>query len=100
MEKEQLKPGTPVVASTKRKPMTIDPRLQIILENLNDAKKRFNEVYSQVISEGIHVYESTQKDFMTDIDSAITNTTYMIAQKIEFDLRVLCANEKQDGGAL
>ena len=49
MEKEQLKPGTPVVTSTKRKPMTIDPRLQIILENLNDAKKRFNEVYSQVI---------------------------------------------------
>ena len=37
---------------------------------------------------------------MTDIDSAITNTTYMVAQKIEFDLRVLCANEKQDGGAL
>lgn len=98
MEKEQLKPGTPVAASTKRKPITIDPRLQTILENLNNAKKQFNEVYSQIMSEGIHVYESTQKDFMTDIDSAISNTTYLVAQKIEFDLRVLCANEIQNGG--
>ena len=38
MEKEQLKPGRPVAASTKRKTMTIDPRLQIILESLNDVK--------------------------------------------------------------
>ena len=52
------------------------------------------------MSEGIGVYESAQKDFMTDLDSAISNTTYMAALKIEFDLRVLCANEKQDGGAL
>lgn len=100
MEKEQLKPSRPVAASTKRKPMTIDPRLQIILESLNDAKKQFNEVYNQIMSEGIGVYESAQKDFMTDLDSAISNTTYMAALKIEFDLRVLCANEKQDGGAL
>ena len=100
MEKEQLKPGTPAAASTKRKPMTIDPRLQTILENLNDAKRQFNEVYSQVMLEGIHIYETTQKDFMTDINSAISNTTYMVAQKIEFDLRVLCENENQDGGVL
>lgn len=69
------------------KPITIDPRLQTILENLNNAKKQFNEVYIQVMSEGIHVYESTQKDFMSDIDSAIANTTYMIAQKVEYDLK-------------
>lgn len=69
------------------KPITIDPRLQTILENLNNAKKQFNEVYIQVMSEGIHVYESTQKDFMSDIDSAIANTTYMVAQKVEYDVR-------------
>lgn len=68
-------------------PMTIDPKLQTVLENLNDAKKLFNEVYIQVMSEGIHVYESTQKDFMSDIDSAIANTTYMVAQKVEYDVR-------------
>lgn len=69
------------------KPMIIDPRLQTVLENLNDAKKLFNEVYIQVMSEGIHVYESTQKDFMSDIDSAIANTTYMVAQQVEYDVR-------------
>lgn len=68
-------------------PMTLDPKLQTVLENLNDAKKLFNEVYIQVMSEGIHVYESTQKDFMSDIDSAIANTTYMVAQKVEYDVR-------------
>lgn len=69
------------------KPITIDQRLQTILENLNNAKKQFNEVYVQVMSEGIHMYESTQKDFMSDIDSAIANTTYMVAQKVEYDVR-------------
>ena len=39
------------------------------------------------MSEGIHVYESTQKDFMSDIDSAIANTTYMVAQQVEYDVR-------------
>lgn len=81
------------------KPMTIDPRLQTILENLNDAKRLFNEVYLQVMSERINVYESTQKDFMTDIDSAIANTTYMVAQKVEYDVKRGIYNTFEEGGS-
>lgn len=80
------------------KPMIIDPRLQTILENLNDAKKLFNEVCSQFYTENIHVYESTQKDFMSDIDSAIANTTYMVAQKVEYDIRRGTCNTIKEGG--
>lgn len=80
------------------KSIVIDPRLQTILENLNDAKKRFNEVYLEVKSEGIHIYESTQKDFMSDIDSAISNTTCMVAQKLEYDVKRDLCNIKEEGG--
>lgn len=81
-------------------PMTIDPKLQTVLENLNDAKKLFNEVYIQVMSEGIHVYESTQKDFMSDIDSAIANTTCMVAQKVEYDVRRGSYSISEEGATL
>nr|DAF41317.1 MAG TPA: hypothetical protein [Caudoviricetes sp.] len=97
MEKEQLKSGTPAGVSTKRKPMTIDPRLQTILENLNDSKKLFNEVCNQIIAGGIHAYETTQEDFMSDIDSAISNTTYMVAQKVEYDIKIGSYKTIQEG---
>lgn len=97
MKKKLLKSQTSDSFPKKREPIIIDSKLQAILENLNDAKRLFYEVYIQVISEGTHLYESNQKDFMTDIDSAISNTTYMIAKKIEFDLRALYAEAvKQD----
>ncbi|RHR75558.1 hypothetical protein DWW69_09725 [Bacteroides sp. AF16-49] len=69
------------------KPITIDPKLQTILENLNNAKKLFNEVYTQINIDGIHIYETAQRDFMSDVDSAISNTSYMVAQKVEYDVR-------------
>lgn len=97
MKKKLLKSQTSDSFPEKREPIIIDSKLQAILENLNDAKRLFYEVYIQIISEGMHLYESNQKDFMTDIDSAISNTTCMIAKKIEFDLRALYAEAvKQD----
>lgn len=34
---------------------------------------------------------------MTNIDNAISNASYMAAQKIEFDLKVLYENKKKTG---
>lgn len=68
------------------KQMIIDPKLQSILEHLKIAREEFNEVFIKMNANGIKLYDSTLKDFLTDIDSAITNTSYLVASKIEYDI--------------
>ena len=97
MKKEQVTPG--MLVSTPREALSIivDTRMQTILESLYDAKNLFNEVYTQIKYEGDIASKNVTEDFMTNKDNAISNASYMAAQKIEFDLKVLYENKKKTG---
>ena len=90
MKKEQVTPRMPVSAPREASSM-------IVLESLYDAKNLFNEVYTQIKFEGDIASKNVTEDFMTNIDNAISNASYMAAQKIEFDLKVLYENKKKTG---
>lgn len=86
MEKEQLKQSEVVTISTKRQPITIDPQLQSVLEHLNAARKDFSEAYTRITNEGAKNYPSMLRDFMADMESAISETSCLATSKIELDL--------------
>ena len=65
------------------KPITIDPQLQSVLEHLNAARKDFSEAYTRITNEGAKNYSTMLRDFMTDIESAIGETSCLA---IELDL--------------
>ena len=54
------------------KPITIDPQLQSVLEHLNAARKDFSEAYTRITNEGAKKYSFMLRDFLTDIESAIS----------------------------
>ena len=64
------------------KPITIDPQLQSVLEHLNAARKDFSEAYTRITKN----YSTMLRDFMTDIESAIGETSCLATSKIELDL--------------
>lgn len=68
------------------KPITIDPQLQSVLEHLNAARKDFSEAYTRITNEGAKNYPSMLRDFMTDMESAISETSCLATSKIEIDL--------------
>jgi hypothetical protein len=68
------------------KPITIDPQLQSVLEHLNAARKDFSEAYIRITNEGAKNYSTMLRDFMTDIESAISETSCLATSKIELDL--------------
>ena len=86
MGKEQLKQGMLVTTSRERRPITIDPQLQSVLEHLNAARKDFSEAYTRITNEGAKNYSSMLRDFLTDIESAIGETSCLATSKIELDL--------------
>lgn len=69
------------------KPITIDSQLQSVLEHLNAARKDFSEAYTRITNEGAKNYSSMLRDFMSDIESAIGETSCLATSKIEIDLR-------------
>ena len=69
------------------KPITIDSQLQSVLEHLNAARKDFSEAYTCITNEGAKNYSSMLRDFMSDIESAIGETSCLATSKIEIDLR-------------
>lgn len=68
------------------KPITIDSQLQSVLEHLNAARKDFSEAYTRITNEGAKNYSSMLRDFLTDIESAIGETSCLATSKIELDL--------------
>ena len=68
------------------KPITIDSQLQSVLEHLNAARKDFSEAYIRITNEGVKNYSTMLRDFMTDIESAIGETSCLATSKIELDL--------------
>ena len=68
------------------KPITIDPQLQSVLEHLNAARKDFSEAYTRITNEGAKNYSTMLRHFMTDIESAIGETSCLATSKIELDL--------------
>lgn len=68
------------------KPITIDPQLQSVLEHLNAARKDFSEAYTRITNEGAKKYSFMLRDFLTDIESAISETSCLATSKIELDL--------------
>jgi len=76
------------------KPITIDPQLQSVLEHLIAARKDFSEAYTRLANEGVKEYSSMLKDFTSDIESAISETSCLATSKIEYDLKRECDNQR------